>query len=311
MKLWQHGKYPHRRGERVPASAIERAFERKVRLSKWALLFEQLWPRAWLVLGLAGLFIGASLAGLWPRLPELPHKIVLGLFGLAFAGALVALARVRWPSREQAIRRVEAISGHQAPPGLLLRGHAHARRRGCPHRGAVARAPRSGSPHCCRSCASALPRRAPTATTPSRCARLLLLGVFVLLVAVGDSASDRLRSAFRFGALAKGAEARIDAWVTPPAYTGRPPVMLADGSHGLARPQDKPAGPYEIPDRSLLVVRGTGAAVGALSLEVPGSNGAAERMEAPAPANATDVSELKLEVRKSGTVTVTPAASRC
>ena len=58
---------------------------------------------------------------------------------------------------------------------------------------------------------------------------LLLLGVFVLLVAVGDSASDRLRSAFRFGALAKGAEARIDAWVTPPAYTGRPPIMLADG----------------------------------------------------------------------------------
>ena len=70
--------------------------------------------------------------------------------------------------------------------------------------------------------------------TPSRCARLLLLGVFVLLVAVGDSASDRLRSAFRFGAFAKGAEARIDAWVTPPAYTGRPPVMLADGAHGLA-----------------------------------------------------------------------------
>ncbi len=84
--------------------------------------------------------------------------------------------------------------------------------------------------------------------------------MFVLLVVVGDSASDRLRSAFRFGALAKGAEARIDAWVTPPAYTGRPPVMLADGSHGLNRPQVRPEGPYEIPDRSVLVVRGTGAA---------------------------------------------------
>ena len=107
---------PPSAGQRVPATAIERVFERKVRLSKWALLFEQLWPRAWIVLGLAGLFIGASLAGLWPRLPELPHKIVLGLFGLAFAGALVALARVRWPSREQAIRRVEAISGIKHRP---------------------------------------------------------------------------------------------------------------------------------------------------------------------------------------------------
>src|SRR5258705_8855659 len=103
-------------GARVPATGVERVFERKVRLGKWALLFEQLWPRAWLVLGLAGLFIGASLAGLWPRLPELPHKIVLGLFGLAFAAALVALARVRWPSRDNAIRRVEAVSGIKHPP---------------------------------------------------------------------------------------------------------------------------------------------------------------------------------------------------
>src|SRR6202795_4726863 len=102
--------------QRVPASALERLFERKVRLSKWALLFEQLWPRAWLVLGLAGLFIGASLAGLWPRLSELPHKIVLALFGLAFAIALLALMRVRWPSREQAIRRVESVSGIKHRP---------------------------------------------------------------------------------------------------------------------------------------------------------------------------------------------------
>ena len=30
-------------------------------------------------------------------------------FALALVAALVALARVRWPSREQAIRRVEAV----------------------------------------------------------------------------------------------------------------------------------------------------------------------------------------------------------
>jgi hypothetical protein len=107
---------PPAAGRRGPATTIERVFERKVRLSKWALLFEQLWPRAWIVLGLAGLFIGVSLVGLWPRLPELPHKIALGLFALAFAIALVALLRVRWPSREQAIRRVEAVSGVRHRP---------------------------------------------------------------------------------------------------------------------------------------------------------------------------------------------------
>ena len=50
-RRWQHGKYHHRQASGLRLPAIERAFERKVRLSKWALLFEQLWPRAWLVLG--------------------------------------------------------------------------------------------------------------------------------------------------------------------------------------------------------------------------------------------------------------------
>ena len=305
MLEWHHGSTANTpaAGERVTASAIERAFERKVRLGKWALLFEQLWPRAWLVLGLAGLFIGASLAGLWPKLPELPHKIVLGLFGLAFAAALVALARVRWPSRDSAIRRIEAVSGIKHRPAssyedTLTLGAGDARTE------AVWRVHRQRLAALLQKLRVGHPSPRADRYDPFALRALLLLGVFVLLVVVGDSASDRLRSAFRFGALAKGAEARIDAWVTPPAYTGRPPIMLADGAHGLARPQEKAAAPFEIPDRSQLVVRGTGAAIGALSLEVRASDGAVERIEAPATANATEVSELKLEVRKSGTVTV-------
>src|SRR5262245_2800309 len=103
-------------GERPLAPTAERVFERKVTLGKWALLFEQLWPRAWLALGVAALFIAVSLAGVWPRLPELAHKLVLSVFVLAFASALVTLARVRMPSRGQAIRRVEAVSGVKHRP---------------------------------------------------------------------------------------------------------------------------------------------------------------------------------------------------
>ena len=78
-----------------PRSGPEAVFERKVVLSKWTLLLEQVWPRAWLLFGLAGLFMAVSLAGLWARLPELPHKIVLGFFGLALLAGLIALLGVR------------------------------------------------------------------------------------------------------------------------------------------------------------------------------------------------------------------------
>src|SRR5215470_5344228 len=290
-------------GAGPPATALERAFERKVRLGKWALLFEQLWPRLWLVLGLAGLFIGLSLAGLWPRLPELPHKVLLLLFALAFAVALVVLIRVRWPSREEAIRRVETISGIKHRPAssyedTLTLGA------GDPRTAALWRVHRQRLAALLQKLRVGHPSPRTDRYDPFALRVLLLLSVFVLVIAVGDSASDRLRSAFRFGALSKGAEARIDAWITPPAYTGRPPIMLADGGFSGLRTQEKPAGPIEIPDRSVLVVRGSGAALGALRLESPGSEGTAQRVEAPAPAGGSDVAELRLDVRKSGAVSV-------
>jgi hypothetical protein len=95
-------------------SALERAFERKVRLSQWALQFERLWPRAWMLVGLAALFIAASMAGLWPLLPELPHKIVLAPF--ASLSPRSPLIRVRPPPAGGHPPGVEGCP-HQAPSG--------------------------------------------------------------------------------------------------------------------------------------------------------------------------------------------------
>jgi uncharacterized protein (TIGR02302 family) len=284
----------------------ESAFERKVLLSKLALLFEQLWPRVWLLLGIAGLFILVSLAGLWPRLPELPHKIVLGLFALASAAAVIALLSVRWPTREQAIRRVESISGVRHRPAssyedTLSHGVGDARTAALwkVHRQRLADSLgrlRVGVP------APRADRRDPFALRV-----LLLLGVIALTIAVGDSAADRLWSAFRLSPLAKGAEARLDAWITPPAYTGRPPIMLADGGLSLAQLQQARlagpmAGTLEVPDKSVLIVRASGAGMRGLALEVLGEGTPTQRLEAPAPDNPSEVAELKLEVRKSGVV---------
>lgn len=287
----------------------ERAFERKVLLSKLALVFERIWPRAWILLGIAGLFILVSLAGLWPRLAELPHKIVLGLFGLAAAAALISLFSVRWPPREQAIRRVERVSGIRHRPAssyedTLSHGDRDARTAALwkVHRQRLADSLarlRVGVP------APRTDRRDPFAFRA-----LLLLCVLVLTVAVGDSASDRLWSAFRLSPLAKGAEARLDAWITPPAYTSKPPIMLADGGLSLARLQEpSPVGAIVVPDRSTLIVRASGAGMRGLALEVLAGE-APQRLEASAPVNPAEVMELKLEIRSSGTVRVSSGGTQ-
>jgi uncharacterized protein (TIGR02302 family) len=280
----------------------ESAFERKVLLSKLALLFEQIWPRAWLLLGIAGLFILVSLAGIWPRLPELPHKALLGLFGLAFAGAFIGLLRVRWPNRQQAIRRVESVSGVRHRPASsyedkLSHGSEDART------AALWKVHRQRLAESLGRLRVGVPEPRTDRHDPFAVRALLLLGVLVLTVVVGDSAADRLWSAFRLNPLFKGAEARLDAWITPPSYTGRPPVMLADGGLTMRRTQEaRQPGAVEVPDKSLLIVRASGAGMQGLTLEVPGETGAPQRLEAPAPANPADVLELKVEVRRSGTV---------
>ena len=127
---------------KIVRSGFETAFERKVRLSKWALLFEQLWPRAWLLLGLGRAVHRRSR---WPACGRgcrscrtrsfsacSGWRLLAALRG-AGAGAL-ALARRGHPPRRGGVR-------HQASPGVLLRGHADAGRRRRPHGRAVARAP--------------------------------------------------------------------------------------------------------------------------------------------------------------------------
>jgi len=172
-------------------SSLERAFERKVRLSQWALQFERLWPRAWMLLGLAGLFVAVSMAGLWPRLPELPHKIVLALFGLALFAAVVSLVRVRSPSREEAIRRVEGASGVQHRPAssyedTLTLGAEDART------AALWRVHRARLAEMLQKLRVGRPAPRTDRLDPFALRALLLLSVFVLTIVVGDSASDRL-----------------------------------------------------------------------------------------------------------------------
>jgi hypothetical protein len=117
---------------------------------------------------------------------ELPHKIVLALFGLAFFAALVSIIRVRSPSREEAIRRVEGVSGIKHRPAssyedtLTLGAEMPA-------------PPRSGGctahvlPRCCESCGRPS-GPAYRSARPFALRALLLLSVFVLTIIVGDAA---------------------------------------------------------------------------------------------------------------------------
>ncbi len=288
---------------------LDAKLERKIGWSRWTLLLEQLWPRLWLAIGVAGLFMLFSLAGLWPRLDALSHKIVLGLFAVAFLAALLWAASVRLPSREAAIRRLERNSGVPHRPAsayadtLTETGQDDPATRALwqAHRERLARLldrMKVGTPH---------PRA--DRKDPWALRALMMLGVVTLLAFAGDSASDRLRSAFRIGPPVTAAEARLDAWVTPPAYTAKPPIMLSDGARGGLLPVAENGKPLDVPERSQLIIRTSGTGLGRLSLVTRSEDGTTTRLEADAPKTADDAAEIKSELRKSGVMTVSVGGS--
>jgi uncharacterized protein (TIGR02302 family) len=229
---------------------LGQAFRQRVALARAALGFERLWPALWPALGVLAGFLIVSLLGLWSWLPGWLHAIGLA----AFAGGLVwalahARSAMRWPDRASGLGRLEAVnrlphqplrslgdqlSGGQRDAATVLLWRRHQERLQRLLHGLKVGLPRSD-----------LPRRDPWAL---RAALLLLLVVAV--IEAGNMAPQRLVQAFELDRPGRVSAAPVELtlWVTPPTYTGRPPIRLeaervANGQPLTIRPpMNLPAG---------------------------------------------------------------------
>ncbi|MFT8246024.1 TIGR02302 family protein [Roseomonas sp. BN140053] len=215
---------------------VFRGLGRQRRLARGALFWEALWPRAWPVLGVAGLFVLAALSGVFLHLPAWGHSALLAGFAAALGAALWRAGRgFAAPGAAAADRRIEQASGlkHRplatladrpsgSDPATLALWRAHLARQAAKLRNLRVGGPRPG-----------LPARDP---------RALRLGLVVALVAAvcvaGGEAGERLRRAFTPAVAAPPAVPglRLEAWVTPPAYTGAAPVFLSAAGGNVSVP---------------------------------------------------------------------------
>ena len=106
--------------EKSEDSALQRRFERKVRLSWLALQADRIWealPWPFLV---AALFLVVSLLELWSFMPPLLHRAVLGAFGIGLLVSFLPLVRIHVPTRLEALRRL-AVDGDKLVIGACVR----------------------------------------------------------------------------------------------------------------------------------------------------------------------------------------------
>lgn len=285
----------------------DQALERKIERSVWMLFLERMWPRVWLILALAAGFVGLSMIGAWQMFGPLAHKAMLGAFALALLAALIFAIRTPWPNREEGLKRLEKLSGVPHRPAssyddTLTAGDSD------PATRAVWQAHRRRLSELLGKLRVAAPRPDTPRHDPWALRAALLVGVVALTALAGEQWPDRLASAFRLAEPETiAAKLRIDAWVTPPAYTSKPPVMLADGGKSAkANATDIAAlGLVEVPQGSQLIVRTSGEG-GDVRLEISGAgeNVATIKAEiAKTPGGVVkDVAELRADLKASARV---------
>jgi uncharacterized protein (TIGR02302 family) len=117
--------------------------------------------------------------------------------------------------------------------------------------------------------------------------------------AAGGDRYRRLTAAFDWHGVVGSANYRIDAWVTPPAYTGRPPLILP-GLHPGEQTQARAGGPVTVPAGSTLVVRATGQA----GLDIVIHGGLAEAKADTRPQAPKGTEERQFTISAAGTATV-------
>lgn len=218
-------------------------------VTRAAVVLERLWPLILPLLVVASLFLSLSWLGLFRLMPDTLRLVVTIVFGAAALGALYPLRYFRAPTASEIDRRIEQanglvhnpvsaqsdrLSGKDSPFAETL-WREHQKRMAERLGGVGGDLPRTR-----------VPERDPWGLRAV--AALLLVTAFAFSF---GPAGGRLGDAFRAHAALDVVPPRIDAWVTPPAYTGRAPILLtADAGEKSAL--------FTVPEDSEVVLRVTG-----------------------------------------------------
>ena len=238
-----------------PTSGTDRSLAARLAASRLAtravIVVERAWPLVLPFLLVVALFLSAAWFGLFTRLPDMARLGLVGLFGIAALAALYPLRFFKLPTASEIDSRIEAANallhspvrvqtdrpGGQAGDFAQALWREHQKRMAARLGSLGTDLPSTG-----------VARRDPWAVR----AVVALLLVVALAFSYGPQ-GGRVGDAFVAGGTRDAVPPRIDAWVTPPTYTGKPPLFLsADATRKDAT--------FTVPQGSDVTVRITGGA---------------------------------------------------
>jgi uncharacterized protein (TIGR02302 family) len=249
--------------EAAPRPALELALRR----ARWAILWERLWPALARLATALGLFLAASWLGLWLYLPSLGRAAGLIAFAVLAAWAAMPLVKLRMPVIGDGLRRLDRSSGRPHRPATAIADELAVTSQD-PYSLALWRAHVERALLAARTLKAGAPSPRVAWRDPYALRALVLIACVATFLAAGGERWRRIAAAFDWHGVVLPANFRVDAWVIPPAYTGKPPVVLP-GIHPGEAAATALEGPVAVPVNSTLVVRSTGK----VSLELSAAGG--------------------------------------
>jgi uncharacterized protein (TIGR02302 family) len=231
------------------------ALEALARRAEAALVFERIWPPLAWAGALVALFLAVSWFGLWFAAPRAGRIAGLALFAALLVAALSPLARLKRPTRQEALARLDRDASTPHRPAASLADRL-AMAGDDPTTGALWRFHRRRLARQVEAIVPAFPSPRMALRDPRALRFAALLLALAAAIVAGPERHARVAAAFDWrGGSAAAAAQRLDAWIDPPAYTGKPPILLD------VSPQAGPAQKLVAPEGSILVVRTEASAI--------------------------------------------------
>lgn len=234
------------------------ALERLISRARLALIWERVWPPLAAAGSVIVLFLALSWFNVWSAVPPWGRAAgMIMLAGLAFL-ALAPLARITIPDRSRVLARIDAASrlGHR--PATTIDDHLSGGGED-PVTRAFWNVHRDRARRNAERLKAGAPRPNLAARDPWALRFAVLLMALVAAIIAGQDRERRLLTAFDWTSpVAAPPPPRLDAWVTPPPYTGRAPIFLTN-------PTETPVDTLSLPEDSRVVVRSSSGDVSVTS----------------------------------------------
>ena len=278
------------------AEATRALLEATLKRARWTIFWERLWPALTSLATAIGLFLALSWLGLWLWLPPLGRAAAVIVCAAIAVVAAFPFVFVRLPGVRDALNRLDRGSGLPHRPATAITDDLAVTPKD-PYSLALWNAHVERALNAARALKSGWPSPRVARRDPYALRALVLIACVATFFAAGGERWKRITAAFDWHGVVLPANFRVDAWVIPPAYTSKPPLILP-GIHPGETAALSANGIIAVPVNSTLVVRSTGK----LSLNVSGIGGVTPAKDAVHAPAGTD--EHRFTITATGSATL-------